>query len=224
MALVHAVAAALRDGLDSRSGPAARAWPRRHCCPAMTRAGGWRPASPRWPVRWRQRAAPTTTWSRQLAEDGDAALLVGAAGAPGRDRRARCLEFLHRRRGDDAGAACRMRPGHRRADPRRRSNRCSDPGPPNGSSTGSMRSTMRAVERCRRWMRLDPHYRLARDALEQRRWLARHSTLGPVTGRVDREGRLTAADPALLRLQEEAGRSSARRWRCRSWPRSPDRR
>jgi signal transduction histidine kinase len=29
--------------------------------------------------------------------------------------------------------------------------------------------------------------------------------LGPVTGRVDREGRLTAADPALLRLQEEAG-------------------
>ena len=31
--------------------------------------------------------------------------------------------------------------------------------------------------------------------------------LGPVTGRVDREGRLTAADPALLRLQEEAGSS-----------------
>jgi signal transduction histidine kinase len=29
--------------------------------------------------------------------------------------------------------------------------------------------------------------------------------LGPVTGRVDREGRLTAAEPALLRLQEEAG-------------------
>jgi signal transduction histidine kinase len=29
--------------------------------------------------------------------------------------------------------------------------------------------------------------------------------LGPVTGRVDREGRLTAADPALLKLQEEAG-------------------
>ena len=29
--------------------------------------------------------------------------------------------------------------------------------------------------------------------------------LGPVTGRVDRDGRLTAADPALLRLQEEAG-------------------
>ena len=29
--------------------------------------------------------------------------------------------------------------------------------------------------------------------------------LGPVTGRVDREGRLIAADPALLRLQEEAG-------------------
>lgn len=29
--------------------------------------------------------------------------------------------------------------------------------------------------------------------------------LGPVTGRVDREGRLTAADPALLELQEEAG-------------------
>jgi len=29
--------------------------------------------------------------------------------------------------------------------------------------------------------------------------------LGPVTGRVDRKGRLTAADPALLRLQEEAG-------------------
>jgi len=31
--------------------------------------------------------------------------------------------------------------------------------------------------------------------------------LGPVSGRVDREGRLTAADPALLRLQEEAGSS-----------------
>jgi signal transduction histidine kinase len=31
--------------------------------------------------------------------------------------------------------------------------------------------------------------------------------LGPVTGRVDREGRLTAADPALLKLQEEAGSS-----------------
>jgi len=29
--------------------------------------------------------------------------------------------------------------------------------------------------------------------------------LGPVTGRVDRCGRLTAADPALLKLQEEAG-------------------
>ena len=29
--------------------------------------------------------------------------------------------------------------------------------------------------------------------------------LGPVSGRVDRDGRLTAADPALLRLQEEAG-------------------
>ena len=29
--------------------------------------------------------------------------------------------------------------------------------------------------------------------------------LGPVTGRVDRDGRLIAADPALLRLQEEAG-------------------
>jgi signal transduction histidine kinase len=28
---------------------------------------------------------------------------------------------------------------------------------------------------------------------------------GPVTGRVDRDGRLTAADPALLRLQQEAG-------------------
>ena len=31
--------------------------------------------------------------------------------------------------------------------------------------------------------------------------------LGPVTGRVDRDGRLTAADPALLKLQEEAGSS-----------------
>ncbi|MCL6740054.1 sensor histidine kinase [Sphingomonas sp. RB56-2] len=31
--------------------------------------------------------------------------------------------------------------------------------------------------------------------------------LGPVTGRVDREGRLTEADSALLRLQEEAGSS-----------------
>lgn len=31
------------------------------------------------------------------------------------------------------------------------------------------------------------------------------SDLGPVTGRVDREGRLTAADPPLLRLQQEAG-------------------
>jgi signal transduction histidine kinase len=31
------------------------------------------------------------------------------------------------------------------------------------------------------------------------------SDLGPVTGRVDREGRLTLADPPLLRLQQEAG-------------------
>ena len=31
--------------------------------------------------------------------------------------------------------------------------------------------------------------------------------LGPVSGRVDRDGRLVAADPALLRLQEEAGSS-----------------
>ena len=31
------------------------------------------------------------------------------------------------------------------------------------------------------------------------------SNLGPVTGRVDRDGRLTAADPPLLRLQQEAG-------------------
>lgn len=31
--------------------------------------------------------------------------------------------------------------------------------------------------------------------------------VGPVTGRVDREGRLVSADPALLRLQEEAGSS-----------------
>ena len=31
------------------------------------------------------------------------------------------------------------------------------------------------------------------------------SDLGPVTGRVDRDGRLTAADPPLLRLQQEAG-------------------
>ena len=31
------------------------------------------------------------------------------------------------------------------------------------------------------------------------------SDLGPVTGRVDREGRLTEADPPLLRLQQEAG-------------------
>ena len=31
------------------------------------------------------------------------------------------------------------------------------------------------------------------------------SNIGPVTGRVDREGRLTAADPPLLRLQQEAG-------------------
>jgi hypothetical protein len=31
------------------------------------------------------------------------------------------------------------------------------------------------------------------------------SDLGPVTGRVDRDGHLTAADPPLLRLQQEAG-------------------
>ena len=31
------------------------------------------------------------------------------------------------------------------------------------------------------------------------------SDLGPVTGRVDRDGRLTEADPPLLRLQQEAG-------------------
>lgn len=31
------------------------------------------------------------------------------------------------------------------------------------------------------------------------------SDLGPVTGRVDRDGRLTSADPPLLRLQQEAG-------------------
>lgn len=31
------------------------------------------------------------------------------------------------------------------------------------------------------------------------------SDIGPVTGRIDREGRLTMADPPLLRLQQEAG-------------------
>ena len=31
------------------------------------------------------------------------------------------------------------------------------------------------------------------------------SDLGPVGGRVDRDGRLTSADPPLLRLQQEAG-------------------
>ncbi len=31
------------------------------------------------------------------------------------------------------------------------------------------------------------------------------SDLGPVTGRIDRDGRLTSADPPLLRLQQEAG-------------------
>ena len=31
------------------------------------------------------------------------------------------------------------------------------------------------------------------------------SDIGPVTGRVDRDGRLTAADPPLLRLQQQAG-------------------
>ena len=31
------------------------------------------------------------------------------------------------------------------------------------------------------------------------------SGMDPVMGRVDREGRLTEADPALLRLQEDAG-------------------
>jgi signal transduction histidine kinase len=31
------------------------------------------------------------------------------------------------------------------------------------------------------------------------------SDIGPVTGRIDREGRLTQADPPLLRLQQEAG-------------------
>ena len=31
------------------------------------------------------------------------------------------------------------------------------------------------------------------------------SDMGPVTGRVDRDGRLTSADPPLLRLQQEAG-------------------
>ncbi len=31
------------------------------------------------------------------------------------------------------------------------------------------------------------------------------SDMGPITGRVDREGRLTVADPPLLRLQQEAG-------------------
>ena len=42
-----------------------------------------------------------------------------------------------------------------------------------------------------------------------RRWIvamaSAPSDLGPVTGRVDRDGRLTSADPPLLRLQEEAG-------------------
>src|SRR5687767_1165507 len=42
-----------------------------------------------------------------------------------------------------------------------------------------------------------------------RRWSDRvasaPSDITPVTGRVDREGKLTAADPPLLRLQEEAG-------------------
>ena len=38
--------------------------------------------------------------------------------------------------------------------------------PPNASSTDSRQLTS-TVEQRRRWMRLDPHYRAARDALEQ---------------------------------------------------------
>src|SRR5207342_1096117 len=48
-------------------------------------------------------------------------------------------------------------------------------------------------------------------APRERHWSALMASapfdLGPVTGRVDREGRLTVADSALLRLQEEAGSS-----------------
>src|SRR5687767_1113837 len=76
--------------------------------------------------------------------------------------------------------------------------------PPNGSLSGSKPSTRRrssaAAAGCAS-IRI-----IARHA---RRWSRPMASapfdLGPITGRVDREGRLTAADPALLRLQEEAG-------------------
>src|SRR5687767_6498852 len=76
--------------------------------------------------------------------------------------------------------------------------------PPNGSLSGSKPSTRRrssaAAAGCAS-IRI-----IARHA---RRWSRPMASApfdhGTVTGRVDRDGRLTAADPALLRLQEEAG-------------------
>ena len=57
------------------------------------------------------------------------------------------------------------------------------------------------------------------DRVGRRRWLARPTESGPVTGRVDRDGRLIAADPALSGCRSRPARRSARRWPCRSSPR-----
>src|SRR5436190_3552645 len=74
----------------------------------------------------------------------------------------------------------------------------------NGSSTGSRQSTKPRWNAAAAGCASIPI--IARRAMPwSRRVASAPFDLGPVTGRVDRDGRLTAADPALLRLQEEAG-------------------
>ena len=165
VALVHAVAAGLRDVLapeaDQPLAVAAQALLARHdegrrleaSVAALARA-----------LEVAGRADDAMV--RQLAEDSDAALLVGLlARRAGIDMLDAWNFFtgadammLVRLAGCDRTTAAQILAGFE---------------PMSGSSSAERiidrfeRLDDAAVERCRRWMRLDPHYRAARDAMEQ---------------------------------------------------------
>jgi hypothetical protein len=199
--LSHAVAAALRQGLgedcDQPLAAAANALLSRHD------EGRRLEASVATLARGLDAAGRSDdSMVRQLAQDGDAALLVG---------------LLARRAGIDLADAWRMftcgeammlsrlAGCERQRRPRSwpPSNQCPGRTPRNGSSTVSTELTMpwwsSAAAGCGS-IRI-----IALPAMGWSATMASVSKIGPVTGRVDREGRLTAADPPLLRLQQEAG-------------------
>lgn len=165
VALVHAVAAGLKDALpdegDEALGPAAMALIARHdegrrleaAVAALSRV-----------LEAHERADDELV--RRLAEDGDASLLVGLlARRAGIDQLDawNCFTggdamMLARLAGCDRTTAAQMLAAFE----------------PMGGAHAAERIIDRydsiddaAVERCRHWMRLDPHYRTAREALEQ---------------------------------------------------------